>query len=184
VATSQDQAVRSKVSVRHSRATHTHAVTAVTWPHFRPRLPPLSQSRAAQVMEGFFSLNRSQPLYIWRFFDRRPSVGSVRSCLSLPLSVPSTTFPTVSWHLDSEYGKMAFVVPGMGTDLPRYQESEGSCIAPPTMSAHIEGDGSRGDGRVQDGVLGTSQRPKAIRKQPVTGPRCEVEQVDSSTGTQ
>ena len=62
LAMSCDEGVRGTVSVRHSRATHTHAVTAATPPHFRPKLSPLSPSLAARVMEELRALNRSQPL--------------------------------------------------------------------------------------------------------------------------
>jgi hypothetical protein len=62
VATSWNEAVNTRLSVRHSRATYTRAVTALTRRHFRPKLSPLSQSRAARVIEELRALNRSQPL--------------------------------------------------------------------------------------------------------------------------
>ena len=69
MATSCDEGVHTWLSVRHLRATHTHAVTAATRPHFRPKLSPLSQSRAARVIEELRPLNRSQP------FRNRPPCG-------------------------------------------------------------------------------------------------------------
>ena len=61
--TSYDEGVPTLLSVRDSGATHAHAVTGVTRPHFRPKLSPVSQSRAARVMEELRALNRSQPLH-------------------------------------------------------------------------------------------------------------------------
>ena len=69
VATSCAEGVHRWLSVRHSRATHTHAATTVTRPHFRPKLSPLSQSRAARVIEELRPLNRSQP------FRNQPPCG-------------------------------------------------------------------------------------------------------------
>ena len=50
--TSYDEGVPTLLSVRDSGATHAHAVTGVTRPHFRPKLSPVSPSRAAPGYGG------------------------------------------------------------------------------------------------------------------------------------
>ena len=57
-------------------------------------------------------------------------------------------------------------------------------IDPLTRSGDIESDRLCGDRRGQSVAVRSSQRRKAIGKQPVIGPTREVEQVYSSTGTQ
>ena len=61
--TSYDERWPVGLSVRLSRATHSGAVTAATRSHFRPKLSPLSQSRAVRVIEELRALNRSQSLH-------------------------------------------------------------------------------------------------------------------------
>jgi hypothetical protein len=58
-----DERVHAGLSVRHSRPTGAHPTKTITRPQFRPKLSPLSESRAVRVMEGLRSLNRSQPLH-------------------------------------------------------------------------------------------------------------------------
>ena len=104
MATSCAEGVHTRLSVPHRRATHIHAFSAATQPHFRPKLSPLSQSRAARVMEELRPLNRSQP------FRNLPPCGWYFVMATPPpfgqLSpIQSTSSPTDSWHVDSEMAK-------------------------------------------------------------------------------
>jgi hypothetical protein len=90
VATSEDEGIDSRLSVRHSRATHTGAANAVTPPHFRPKLSPLSQSRAARVIEELRALNRSQPfrnLPLCGWYFVMATARRVRPAVTYPINV-------------------------------------------------------------------------------------------------
>jgi RHS repeat-associated protein len=63
-------------------------------------------------------------------------------------------------------------------------ETNGFRIDPPTRSGHIESDGSRGDGRGQTEPSERRNDGRRFGNGRVIGPRREVEQVYSYTGTQ
>jgi hypothetical protein len=86
VATSCDESPKVALSVGRWRATHMHSATTATPPHFRPILSPLSDSRAARVMEELFSLNRSQPLHFHPPCDECQPIDGARSMIPCSLS--------------------------------------------------------------------------------------------------
>ena len=79
-----DKGVHTGLSVRHSRATGIVPITAVTRPHFRPKLSP----HAARVMEELSaqSVTTLSQLALMRLLFRDCHTNSVRPVVTCPIN--------------------------------------------------------------------------------------------------
>ena len=112
LATNYDDGLPVALSVIDSRATPLGRPSSATEADFRPKLSPISESRAARVIEGCFPSIGRNP-----FATCPHAAGMSRlpqhDAFGQSSPVQSTTSPTVSWHFEGQGGKMEPVAPGM-----------------------------------------------------------------------